>query len=129
MQVLVGSCLIIELTSTFLQGGSSTGIWMIIHTMQMILILPLMAKFMSNKVKNFIISNVYTSFSFNLYNLKLGEILHIQDLEFDQPNEYVSDLGMQSGSTFINYILLFLLFIFLVLLHMIICVAYLCTRK
>ena len=125
MQALIGSYMIIELGTSLARGGSSTGIWMVINIMQMILILPLMAKFMSDKVKNFILSNAFSSFSLNFFHVKFENMSYVRDLEFDQSNEYLKDLGMQSGSTFINYITLFLFFITLILLHLLISLVHL----
>ena len=97
-------------------------VWAIIHFLQLILILPLIALSMSKKIKEFIASNAFFALAtYSLLSAAVKSIPLIKDLSFDQPDEYLKVLGWSSGSTLVNnFILLLILFIFC-LVHLLFC--------
>ena len=73
--------------------------WSIINSMQMILLLPAMAKYMTSALQDFILS-----YRFSIISLNFKLIYHFDSwqIAFDQDNEYLNRLGMDSGSTLVN---------------------------
>ena len=128
--MLVGIGAILGLLSALLGGNSAQDTWSIVHFMQLVMILPLVAKFMKGKAEEFIVANAFSTLS--IYPLPIETIESIpliRDLSFDQPDEYLRNLGLSSGSTFVNnFILLSILFI-LAIVHFLSCLLYLWTRN
>ena len=76
--------------------------------------MPLIALSMNNSVKDFIASSA--PFALSVYILPSDAIKSIsvlKNLSFDQPDEYLKDLGWSSGSTLINNFMLFVLLLVL----------------
>ena len=61
VQVTTGAGAGVGFLSALLSGSSAQDAWSIIHIMQLVLILPLIAKYVSSKVKDFVVSNAYSS--------------------------------------------------------------------
>ena len=124
--MLVGIGAILGLLSALLGDNSAQDTWSIVHFMQLVMILPLVAKFMKGKAEEFIVANALSTLS--IYPLPIETIESIpliRDLSFDQPDEYLRNLGLLSGSTFVNnFILLSILFI-LAIVHFLFCLLYL----
>ena len=107
-QTITGLGVLFGFTNTLLDASSGQGAWTIVNMMQLLLLLPLMANFISRKVTNFILSNeIYTlSFSFiPITDIDKFELL--EKFDFEQQNSYINDLGMESGSVMVNYMFSF----------------------
>ena len=94
--------------------------------MQFILLLLLMANYMSIKIDNFILSCRYFSLSIGLIKImKIDVVLNLhKSVDFEQPNTYLKELGMESGGSFIIHSdRLFVLFLWIIL-HFLIWLLY-----
>ena len=121
MKIAVGVTTGLGFVVKIMSGTSERDEWSILHMMQQIVMLPLMAKFMTYQVKEFIVSNAFTSLS--VYSIHTGwirSISFIEDLSSDQENEYFKMLEWNSGSTLVNNLLSFFLIIIIVFLHLLI---------
>ena len=89
--------------SSLFSGSSPQGAFLVTNQMQLFLLLPLMAKFMSYKVKEFLLSCKFFTLSISL--IIMIEIDFVKKfvnlLDFKQPITYLEELGMDSGSSFI----------------------------
>ena len=104
-----------------ISGTSERDEWSILHMMQQIVMLPLMAKFMTYQVRKFIVSNAFTSLS--IYSVPTGWIKSmfvVEDYSFHQFNEYFEMLEWESGSTLVSNILVVFLLFNIILLHLLV---------
>ena len=121
MHAVTGFGVILGFANSLISNSSAQGAWMIVNLMQLLLLLPLMANFMSNKVVNFILSNGFFTLSLSYVPLEeIDKANLIKKLDFEQPNSYISDIGMQSGSASVNYLVSFLLLLILLIVHSIV---------
>ena len=119
-QVFVSLGICIGIASVFIAGTSLQGVWSIVHFLQLILLLPLVAISMSKNVKEFIASNAYAALA--VYPLSSAKSIPLfKDLSFDQPDEYLKILGWSSGSTLVNNIVLLMILIVLAIFHSLSC--------
>ena len=119
-QVFVSLGICIGIASVFIAGTSLQGVWSIVHFLQLILLLPLVAISMSKNVKEFIASNAYAALA--VYPLSSAKSIPLfKDLSFDQPDEYLKILGWSSGSTLVNNIILLMILIVLAIFHSLSC--------
>ena len=119
MKISVGITTGLGFTVKMISGNSERDEWSILHMMQQLVMLPLMAKFMTHQVRQFIVSNAFTSLS--IYSVRtnwIESIFFIKELSFDQVNEYFEMLEWKSGSTFVSNILLIALIFVIVFLHL-----------
>ena len=91
----------------------------IIHQVQLLLLLPMIAKYMSNTVENFILSMGYlafqTSFKTTISILLIQPIF--DEFNLPQKDKYLQALGLQSGSTYLNYFGLVPIFFSIGIIH------------
>ena len=81
-----------------------------------------MPKSMSNGAKNFIVSNaVLTLFIYFVPSEVMKSTPAFKDLSFDQPDDYLRRLGLQSGSTLVNNFILLMIFLTLAIFHLLFC--------
>ena len=121
LNISLGMITAIDLIARMINRSSERDEWLIFHMLQQLVMLPLMAKFMADQVKQFIVFNVY--YSLSIYSIRLDWLestSFIQDLSFDQFNDYFIMLGWDSGSTLVNNIFLIVLLFTIVLLHLLV---------
>ena len=119
MKISVGITTGLGFTIKMISGTSERDEWSILHMMQQLVMLPLMAKFMTHQVRQFIVSNAFTSLS--IYSVRtnwIESIPFIKDLSFEQVNEYFGMLEWESGSTFVSNILLIALIVAIMFIHL-----------
>ena len=122
MQTAAGVGAVAGLANSLIGGSSAQGAWVIVNMLQAILLLPLIAWYISDTVKNFIICNGFFTFSFGFIVLDhKDKIPFVNDLDFQQSNSYLKELGMQSGSSFVNNMMVIAVLILLILPHLILC--------
>ena len=121
VQTVTGIGAAVGFANSMVSGSSAQGAWVIVNMLQALLLLPLVAWYISETVKNFIISNGFFTFSLGfLMQDHLDSIPFAKDLDFEQSNSYLHDLGMQSGSCFINNMLIMFLLVTLLIPHLLI---------
>ena len=122
---LLGIC--IGLITALFSTAPAQDAWAIVHFLQLVLILPLVAISMNSEVKDFIVSNAFAALS--VYILPLTAVKSnslIKDLSFYQPDEYLRSLGWSSGSTFVNNFMLLMILLVIGVIHF---VLYLIKNK
>ena len=120
MQIVAGTGVLISCFSSIISGASPQLAFIIFNQLQMYLMLPLMAKYMADKVRNFILSYGFVIFSFDFIPIINLKILQSAKEEFmhAQPNKYLEELGMESVSTLYNNYSLISVLIGIVILHL-----------
>ena len=121
IKISVGITTGLGFTVKMISGTSERDEWSILHMMQQLVMLPLMAKFMTQQVRQFIVSNAFTSLS--IYSVPtdwIKSIFFIEDLSYEQFNEYFEMLEWESGSTLVSNILLIVSMLIIVFLHLLI---------
>ena len=121
-QTAAGASIFIGFATALLCKSSFQDGWAVIHFLQLILILPLIARATSEKVKEFIVSLSF--FALSAYSMPLKDIKSvplINDISFDQPDEYLRMLGWSSGSTIVNNFLLLIILLALLLINLLFC--------
>ena len=128
-QSCTGLAFTINLANSLTSTSSTQSAWTIVNMLQLILLLPLIAKSISSTVKNFILSNGFACFN-------IGTIIDIETLigyklifTIKQPDEYLEDLGMESGSALVNNLSLIVMLLGFVILHLFIILGYGVTQK
>jgi hypothetical protein len=102
--------------------SSPQGSWSMINQFQIFILLPMLGAYMPFEVINFITGMGFTLFSFDFIPYKeIPGIKHtIQFLDYDQTDEYLDEVGIESGSSLINHISLILIFGLIGIAHVII---------
>lgn len=91
-----------SLSSVLLIGASMTGIFGFANLIQMILLLPMLAKYMPYDVVIYIWNLWVCLFNFSFLTSREGMLSKWSNLDYDQSNSYLVLIGMDSGSTFVN---------------------------
>ena len=127
MQVLAGTGVLLSCASSLISGASPQLAFIVFNQLQMYLMLPLMAKYMANKVRNFILSYGFAIFSFDFIPILNLKIIQSAKKEFmhAQPNKYLEELGMESVSTLYNNYGLIIVLIGIGIIHLVIFLLFL----
>ena len=121
-QSVAGASIFVGFTTASVSKGSTQDGWSVMHFVQLLLILPLIARATGEKVKEFIVSLSF--FSLSAYSMPLEDIKSvflINYISFDQPDEYLRMLGWSSGSTIVNNFLLLIILLALLLINLLFC--------
>ena len=108
-----------SVVSSSVSGGSPQGAWAMINQLQILILLPLMIDNFNSKVRDYILSMDFALFSFDFISLN-GLIPHDSKkaLNFDQQNEYLGIMGLESGSALKNNFGLLLMITILAFFHL-----------
>ena len=112
------SGMILGFINAFILCSAPQEAWAISHMAQLILLLPLMSKKMSEKALNFVIASSLSTFS--IYSLPLStldSITFLGNLSSEQQNDYLRKLGMRSFSALGNNLILYTLLIATLIVH------------
>ena len=100
-------------------GTSAQDSWAIIRFLQSVLILPLIAISINQKVQDFIVSNALVGLSMYILPLPIVKSIPLlKDLSFDQPDLYLKSLGLSSGSTLVNNFMLLIIISVIGIIHL-----------
>ena len=91
-----------------------------INQYQALMLIPLLDLYLPKTVRDFIVGNGATLFSFSF--LRFQDISFISsinnDLGGDQTNEYLDEIGITSNSVIINHMNLLLVYLIIFIIHM-----------
>jgi hypothetical protein len=110
--------------STTISGNPPTGIWAIIHQLQYILLLLMIDDFTPDEIDAYIEaqSDSLLSFSFLPFDSFPGVNIPIDWMYFEQPNQKLELLEIESRSTFINIFSILCLFLVILGVHLVLLV-------
>ena len=102
--------------------SSSGSLWIMVNQYQALLLIPLLNVYIPKNIRDFIVGNDVTMFSFSF--LRIKDINFVTDLNQnlggDQDDEYLNEIGIESNSVIINHISLFLVFLILFISHIVV---------
>lgn len=111
-QTVMGVSIAASVGSAVMALSSPQGAFSIINQFQMTLLIPMIDDYLPADVEKFILGMSFTLFSLDFIPIEnIPIVAEIREaLDYDQDNSYMKDLGMKSGSAFINQLkLLFVL--------------------
>ena len=113
-QVLAGAGIILAFLTSYCTATSAQDAWSIIHFLQLVLILPFIAKEMSVNLQAFFAFNAFAALSADSLFSVIGKYLPLmKNLSYGQPYEYLKILNVSSGSVVINnFLILVILLIY-----------------
>ena len=119
-QAAAGVGMGVSVGSSLLSMSSPIAIFIMINQFQMLLLLPLAGSYLSNEVLYTITGMSMTLLNFSFLRLeKINVISYLFEyLSIDQLNNNLLEIGIMSGNSLINWFKLFLLFIFLITIHL-----------
>ena len=91
-----------------------------VNQYQVLLLIPLLDLYIPKNIRDFIVGNDVTLFSFS--SLSFQDVSFVSSMKNDlggkQQNEYLNEIGVESHSVIINHINLILVYLIVFLLHM-----------
>ena len=104
MQAMAGTGVLMGCSNSMISGASPQSAFSVVNQLQLFLMLPLMAKFMTDKVRNFILSYGFVTLSLDFIpTISFAKSQSAKNNFKDaQPNQYLEELGMESVSTLYN---------------------------
>ena len=102
--------------------------WAVIHMMQQMLLLPLIANYTTNQIQEMVVDGGYPALSIYDFlegKLKYNEISNA--LTYEQSNSYFYKMNWESGSTIINNLPLVLILILIGIVNLIVLILYCST--
>jgi hypothetical protein len=100
--------------------SSPTGLWQAMNMMQLFMLLLLFGVYLPVKIENFLSSSSFFSLNFDLPFLRgipyFGDMLTYLDFSFD--NSVLEKSGVNSGSSFINFLCQIAIFLLIMLIHL-----------
>ncbi|CAI2381048.1 unnamed protein product [Moneuplotes crassus] len=124
---LMIASIVMAAASSALSFSSISSIMSIINTMQLVILLPMIPDYFSEKVQDLLNGMEFTMLSFDF--IRARDIPFVNAIKkwvsYSQSNEYLNSLGLRSGSSVVNYLSLMATIILVGLAH--ICI-FLCRK-
>ena len=130
-QAIAGTSAGLSVASSMLNGGSISGAFSVFNQFQLFILLPLIPKHFPEKVTNYILGLDFAMFSFDFIpheDIPFFDTL-TSWIEFPQKDGYLNEIGMNSGSTFINYVPIMWFILLLVLIHIVVTIIFWTSLK
>ena len=118
-RIAAGIVVCVGFILTLFFGTSAQDSWAIIRFLQSVLLLPVIAISINQKVQDFIVSNALVGLSMYILPLPIVKSIPLlKDLSFDQPDLYLKSLGLSSGSTLVNNFMLLIIITVIGIIHL-----------
>lgn len=100
----MGTTALAVIIASVFADDAPQGIWAMLHCLQLWLLVPLIAKFIGSKLKNLILASGFAIFNFSFFRIHEWSMFEslVDKMSFEQRNEYLEALGMNTGSVFVN---------------------------
>ena len=99
---LIVAILLINTIAVLTSGYSSGSMFTMINQIQLIMLLPMLPNFMNEDVRVFIVSLNFWLFNFKFIGFDPKDISIGLQLDYEQPDKYLSEIKISSGSGIIN---------------------------
>ncbi|CAI2379341.1 unnamed protein product [Moneuplotes crassus] len=125
-QSLIAASMIISVASSILSLSSLSGIFSMINSLQLLILLPLVPEFFSKKVMSILTGVSFTMLSFDFIKVKdIPLIVELTEwVSYPQSDEYLNEIGLNSGSSVINYLSIMAIAILIGFIHLCIAIGY-----
>ena len=119
---LIGGTAALVILSSTINSSSFASLWAIINQLQMFLLILLTRAYLPLDIINFIIGSKITMSLYDCISFKKTSYSYpINDLfDFDQEDELLSKIGLNSGSTFVNNYSLLNSLMLMILFHLVV---------
>ena len=123
--------MVIIVGASIINSASLQSAWSILGQFQLFMLLPLTKVYLPKDLIDYCIGMQYTMFSMNFISLyNMFGISEIQKyFNIDQPNSYLANLNMNSGSTVSNLISLFMFLLVNIVFHFLLYFVMKCLMK
>ena len=130
-QAAVGVGTSVSAGASLLSMSSPIGIFSMINQYQLLLLLLVWGVYISDGVNNLITGMKIALANFDFINIENFFIFKdiYKYLSFEQTNESLNKIGISSGSTLINMIKLFFIFLMIILMNLAFFIMLYCWRK
>ena len=120
-QLAVGATAGLSIMKSIMSGNPPTGLYLIIHLLQIIILLLMIDDFVPEELKLYLESLDYALISFNFIPTVKFPVIKIPAnwMEAPQPIEALEALGLESKSTFVNTLSLFATVFMIMVVHFI----------
>ena len=120
-QVAVGASLFLAIVKGILMGKPSTGFFLIVNFLQIVILLLMIDSFIPDKIQDYLNSLELILFTFNFIPTKDLPLLDKLDdwMGSPQPREALADLGLESRSTLLNILSLITTLFWIIIIHFI----------
>ena len=120
--VIVGVFAATTVMSSMMSVSSSQGLFSLINLFQLYILLPMTGKYLPPKIIAFILGMDFTLFSLDFIPLEdIPYAVNVKEFfDYAQEDEYLNDIGLKSGSSFVNHLRLMGLFTFIFIFHLLI---------
>ena len=119
---MVGSILLMK---------SITGVFSFINIFQLYILLPMIPDYFPYKVTQFILGNDFVMFSLDF--IPVEDIPFVKEIKkwvkYSQPDGYLNDIGLSSGSCIVNYLPIMVLILLIGVFHLIVLGVYLYVKS
>ena len=129
-QALAGAGIILAFLTSYCTATSAQNAWSIIHFLQLVLILPFIAKEMSVNLQAFIAFNAFAALSADSLFSVIGKYLPLmKNLSYGQPHEYLKILNISSGSVVLHNSLILAMLLLYSIIRLIRIIMYLLKNE
>ena len=121
----------LNMASSAINNSSPQGSLSMINAVQLLLLLPLIGTYLPQSILDFIRGLNFNMLNFDFLTSKFqnDENGASSFVDFDQANDYLNLIGLQSGSTAINLLTTALIFLMLPIIHILVGLYYLYIKK
>ena len=118
-QVTVAAGIGASTLASLISMTSPQGVWVTINQFQLLFILLLSGAFFPENIVSYLTGMDFASFSFNFIPIKKGPAVALSNwLSFGLKNDYLSAIGLNSGSAIINNLSLIAFILVIILFHL-----------
>ncbi|CAI2379909.1 unnamed protein product [Moneuplotes crassus] len=130
-QAMILGGMVLSSGCSLVSFSSASGMFSMVNSFQLLILLPLIPQYFSEKVINFLSGMSFTMFSFDF--IDLNEIPFVEYLtswiSLPQTDDYLDTLGLGSGSSIINFLPLIIVLLLLGAAHTLLAIAYGFNKK
>lgn len=105
-QSIVAAAAVISVGAAVATMSSPQGAFSMVNQFQLLILLPMLGTYIPNDIIQLLTGMSFTIFSFSF--IPFGDIPFIEVIlhafEYDQDDFYFTDIGLRSGSCFVNHI-------------------------
>jgi hypothetical protein len=110
----------ISTTASFATMASPQGTFSMLNLFQLYILLPMIGPYIPPRVVDFITGMSFTMFSFSFIPFEKVPLITtiFNFIDYDQSDDYFDNIGLTSGSAFLNHIALLIIIGVMILYHL-----------
>jgi hypothetical protein len=130
-QVIIGGACGSSAINSMITGAAPALMWGILNGLQLLVILPLTNAFLPDSILEFIYGIEFATFSFDFVPINTSPVYKQIDewLHFDQEEDVISSMGIESTSSIVNNFQIITTFLLIGLVNLCVLPFYLKSRK